>query len=388
MIYLDNAATSWPKPEIVYQTMDKFLREKGGNPGRGSHSLAAAASQVIDETRLQAARFIHASEIERVIFTLNCTDSINLALKGLLKPGDQVIISGLEHNAVMRPLNKLAAKGVEIVGIPVSPETGTTPAEEIEKAITSRTRLIEMIHTSNVNGVIQPIEEYGSIARQHNLIFMVDAAQSVGHLPIDVSAYNIDLLAFSGHKGTLGPPGVGVLYIGPRINLDTLKEGGTGSFSESKNQPDNLPDKFESGTLNSLGIAGLGAGLKYIMGEGKEKIVAHEQRVTGQLIEGLSGIPGVKLYKAVCGLKQAPVISFNVEGLDPGEAGAVLDQAFEIKVRTGLHCSPEAHRSIGTFPKGTIRLSPGYFNTSQEIEQTIEAIRKLASARKKSSFGM
>jgi cysteine desulfurase family protein len=387
MIYLDNAATSWPKPEIVYQTMDRFLREKGGNPGRGSHSLATAASQVIDETRLLTTRFLGVSEMERVVFTLNCTDSINLALKGLLKPGDRVIISSLEHNAVLRPLNKLAAKGVEIVKIPVSPVTGTTPAEDIEKAITPKTRLIEMIYSSNVNGVIQPIEEYGAVAKRHGLIFMVDAAQSAGHFPLDVSANNIDLLAFSGHKGTFGPPGVGILYISPQINPDTLREGGTGSFSESENQPENLPDRYEAGTLNSLGIAGLGAGLKFIQDEGMEKITAHEERLTRRLIEGLSDVPGVKIYKAVDSLKQAPVISLNIEGLAPGEAGVILDQAFDIKVRTGLHCSPEAHRSIGTFPGGTVRLSPGYFNTSQEIEQTIQAITKLASAGKKVTYG-
>ncbi|HJX34994.1 MAG TPA: aminotransferase class V-fold PLP-dependent enzyme, partial [Desulfatiglandales bacterium] len=214
MIYLDNAATSWPKPEIVYQTMDSFLRKKGGNPGHGSHSLAEAARHMVDETRMLTARFINAAEIERVIFTMNCTDSINMGLKGLLKPGDHLIISSLEHNAVIRPLSKLVRQGVAVTRIPVSETSGITSAEGIEKAINSKTRLILMNHASNVNGCIQPIEEYGLIARRHNLIFMVDAAQSAGHVPIDVQVANIDLLAFSAHKGTLGPPGIGVLYVG------------------------------------------------------------------------------------------------------------------------------------------------------------------------------
>lgn len=385
MIYLDNAATSWPKPEIVYQTMDRFLREKGGNPGHGSHSLAEAASKVVNDTRLQVARFLRIPETERIVFTLNCTDSINVALKGLLKPGDQVIISSLEHNAVMRPLNKLAEKGVEIIRVPTSRETGYCSVHEIEKSITPKTRLIEMIHASNVNGVIQPIEEYGALARRHDLLFMVDAAQSAGHTHIDVQNANIDLLAFSGHKGILGPPGVGALYISPRISLETSREGGTGSVSESDSQPEKLPDKFESGTLNSVGIAGLGAGIKFILDKGLNNIIKHENDLIQQLIQGLSIIPGVKIYKTTDGAVRVPVVSINVDGYDPGEVGVILDQAFDIKVRTGLHCSPAVHKTIGTFPKGTIRLSPGYFNTEEEIEITLQSIKKIALAKAKSA---
>jgi cysteine desulfurase family protein len=381
MIYLDNAATSWPKPEIVYQTMDKFLREKGGNAGHGSHSLATAAWQTIEETRVLTARFINAPEPERVIFTLNCTDSLNLGLKGLLKPGDHVITSSLEHNAVIRPLNKLVEKGIKVTRIPVSPETGAVSPGELEKAILPETKMIVMVHASNVNGAVQPIESYGEIASRYNLLFMVDAAQSAGHIPLDVRKMNIDLLAFSGHKGTFGPPGVGVLYISPRATPDTLREGGTGTISESEKQPEQLPGKYESGTMNSMGIAGLGGGIKYILSEGLERIHKQEQYFIFSLINGLSTIPGVTIYKSKENQEQAPAISINIQGYEPGEAGVILDQAFDIKVRTGLHCSPEAHRSIGTFPKGTIRLSPGYFNTCRDIERTIEAIRKLAAAK-------
>ncbi|HSW56784.1 MAG TPA: aminotransferase class V-fold PLP-dependent enzyme, partial [Dehalococcoidales bacterium] len=243
MIYLDNAATSWPKPESVYLTMDQFLRNRGGNAGHGSHSLASAAQQVIDETRLLTARFIGAPEVDRLIFTANCTDSINLALKGLLKPGDEVITSSLEHNAVMRPLEKLRQMGITVTQVPVSPHTGYTEPEILEKAITARTRLVAMIHISNVSGVVQPVGEYGAITRKHHVLLLVDAAQSVGHLRLDIVRDNIDLLAFSAHKGPLGPTGVGVLYISPGVNPDTLREGGTGLFSESGSQPEKYPQK-------------------------------------------------------------------------------------------------------------------------------------------------
>jgi cysteine desulfurase family protein len=363
--------------------VDRFLREKGGNPGHGSHSLASAAKQAIDETRLLVVRFINASEMQRVIFTLNCTHSLNLGLKGLLKPGDHVISGSIEHNAVARPLHKLETRGIGVTRVPLSPDSGITSAGDIEAAVGPATRMIVMTHVSNVNGVIQPVEEYGAVARRHNLIFMVDAAQSAGHIPLDVQGAGIDLLAFSAHKGPLGPPGVGVLYISLQVDPGTLCEGGTGTLSESEEQPETLPDKYESGTLNSGGIAGLGAGLKFIQREGLSKISSFELALTRRLIEGLSAIPGVVLYKAKNESLQAPVISINIPGYEPGEAGVILDQAFDIKVRTGLHCAPEAHKSIGTFPRGTVRLSPGYFNTLIEIEQTIRAISQIAGTKNK-----
>jgi len=378
MIYLDNAATSWPKPESVYQTMDEFLRTKGGNPGRGSHSLAVAAKETVEETRMLVARLINAPEMERVIFTLNCTDALNLGLKGLLRPGDHVITSCIGHNSLVRPLRKLEQQGIKITRLPPSLEAGVVSAQDIEEAITKDTKLVVVTHASNVNGVIQPVEEYGVVARKYNLIFMVDAAQTAGKYPIDVQAGNIDLLAFSGHKGLFGPPGTGVLYVSDRVNLDSLREGGTGSYSEMEEQPSALPYKYESGTVNSVGISGLGAGLKYIFKESLEGIRTHEQSLIDRLIQGLSNIPGVTLYTAKDRSKQAPVISLNVEGCEPGEVGAILDQAFDIKVRTGLHCAPAAHKTLGTYPAGTVRLSPGYFNTMEEIDLTIQALEEMA----------
>jgi len=377
MIYLDNAATSWPKPESVYQTMDEFLREKGGNPGRGSHSMAVAARETVEETRMLVARLINAPEMERVIFTFNCTDALNLGLKGLLRPGDHVITSCIGHNSLVRPLRKLEQKGVKVTRLPPSPEAGVVSAQDIEEAITRDTKLVVTTHASNVTGVIQPIEEYGATARKHNLIFMVDAAQTAGKYPIDVQAGNIDLLAFSGHKGLLGPPGTGVLYVGSQVDLDSLREGGTGSYSELEEQPLDLPYRYESGTVNSVGISGLGAGLKFIFSEGREKIQTNHQFLVDRLLEGLSNIPRLILYTAKDRSKQAPIISFNIEGYEPGEVGAILDQAFDIKVRTGLHCAPAAHKTLGTYPLGTIRLSPGYFNTVEEIDVTLQALDRI-----------
>jgi selenocysteine lyase/cysteine desulfurase len=245
--------------------------------------------------------------------------------------------------------------------------------------------MIVIIHASNVNGVILPVEQYGAIARKHNLVFMVDAAQTAGRYPIDVKSSNIDLLAFSAHKSPLGPPGVGVLYISPRVELETLHEGGTGTNSESEEHPVTMPYRFEYGTINSLGISGLGAGLKYILDEGMEKIAAHEHMLTQNLIESLSMITGATVYKSKDEKRQAPVISFNVKGYEPGEVGAILDQAFNIKVRSGLHCAPVAHTALGTFPKGTVRVSPGYFNTQAEIDQTVQAIKEIAEAGEKNN---
>lgn len=382
IIYLDNAATSWPKPESVYQTMDEFLRWKGGNPGRGGHSMATAATEAIEETRMLVARLINAPEMARVIFTFNCTDALNLGLKGLLRPGDHVITSRIGHNSLVRPLRKLEKQGVSITRLPPSPETGVVSTKDIEKTITKTTKLVVITHASNVTGVIQPIADYGAIARKHGVIFMVDAAQTAGNYSIDVEAGNIDLLAFPGHKGLLGPPGTGVLYVGSRVGLDSLREGGTGSHSEQEEQPLELPYRYESGTINSVGISGLGAGLKYIFEEGLEKIRSHEIYLVDRLIDGLSNIPGLILYTARDRSKQAPVISCNIEGYESAEVGTILDQAFDIKVRTGLHCAPAAHRTLGTYPLGAVRLSPGYFNTEKEIALTLQAMKKIARTKR------
>lgn len=374
MIYVDNAATSWPKPESVYAATDRFFRNKAGNPGRGGHSMAEAASEAIRETRALVARLINTPKAYRVFFTLNCTDSLNIGLKGLLKPGDHVVTDSIGHNSVIRPLRKLEKQGVTITMLRPCPETGSVSPDEMEAAIDEKTRLIAITHASNVTGVIQPIEKYGEIARRHNVIYMVDAAQTAGVYPIDTQACNIDMLAFSGHKGLFGPPGTGVLFVGERVDLDTLREGGTGSYSEMEIQPEVLPDRFESGTANSIGIAGLGVGLKLIDHVGMEKIRDHEENLTRCLIDGLSRIEGVTLYISPDRSRQAPVVSFNLFGYLAREVGQLLDESCDIKVRTGLQCSPLIHRILSTFPTGTVRISPGYFNTEEEVETVIHAI--------------
>lgn len=380
MVYVDNASTSWPKPESVYLAMDEFLRNNAGNPGRGSHSMALAAAEILEETRALLSRLFNIPIPERIIFTLNCTDAINIALKGLLKPGDHVLTDSIGHNSVVRPLKKLEHNRVLVNRLtPLS--NGVLSPKDIATAITEKTRLLVVTHGSNVNGLVQPIEEYGKVAKKYGIAFMVDAAQTAGRISIDVQASNIDLLAFPGHKGLFGPPGTGGLYISERVELDTLREGGTGTFSENEEQPEVFPDKFESGTVNSVGICGLNAGIKFLFKEGLEQIKTKEQKLTERLIQGLSQIDGVSIYRAGDGVEQAPVISFNIEGYQPTEVGVILDQAFDIKVRTGLHCAPSIHRLIGTFPHGTVRLSPGYFNTEEEMDTVIDAIEKIAKSR-------
>jgi cysteine desulfurase family protein len=377
MIYLDNAATSWPKPEVVYSTTDRFFREKAGNPGRGGHGMAQAAGEVIRETRSLVARFVNAPKPYRVFFTLNCTDSLNMALKGLLKPGDHVIVDSVAHNSVMRPLQKLEGRGVALTRLGPARESGCVSPEHIEAAIRSGTRLLVTTHASNVTGVIQPIAEYGEIARKHNITYLVDAAQTAGVYPLDVQACNIDMLAFSGHKGLFGPPGTGVLFVGERVDLETLREGGTGSYSEMETQPLVLPDRFESGTANSIGISGLGAALRFIEDTGMDKIRSHEEKLTRHLIDRLSALKPVKLYISPDPSLQAPVVSFNVFGYLPHDISRLLEESYDIKVRAGLHCSPGSHRILSTFPTGTVRISPGYFNTEEEIETVIEAIAEI-----------
>ena len=380
MIYLDNAATSWPKPEAVYLAMDEFLRTGAGNPGRGGHSLAVAAEKVIAETRVLVARRINSPEVKRVIFTQNCTDSLNLGLKGLLQAGDHVITSRIGHNSVARPLRKLESRGVKVTRLPCDPETGVLAPGDIEDAITEDTKLVIVTHGSNVSGVVQPIEEYGAIVRRHGRVFLVDAAQTAGTYPVDVQAANVDLLAFSGHKGLLGPPGTGVLYVGDRVALDSVREGGTGSNSEREEQPESLPDRYESGTPNTVGIAGLGAALRYIFEQGLSEIRSYELGLLIRLREGLARIPGVSLYGPRDPSVQVPVVSFNLRDWEPAEVGAILDQAFDIKVRTGLHCAPAAHRTFGTYPGGTVRISLSCLNTVEDVDAVVEAVGKIASS--------
>ena len=376
MIYLDNAATSFPKPEVVYTAMDRFLRQCGANPGRGGYRLALAAEQEIEETRRLLARMFGIRQPHRLVFTFNATHALNIALKGLLRPRDHVITSSMEHNSVNRPLRALEARGVSVTRILCSPR-GELDVDDVRRAITSRTRLIAITHASNVTGTLLPVAELGSLARDHDLLLLVDAAQTAGVYPIDVEELQIDLLAFPGHKGLLGPPGTGGLYIGPRAHPEPLMEGGTGSHSDSDRQPPELPRRHESGTLNFAGLAGLGAAVRFIGESGLDCIRKHHVALTTRLAEGLREIPGVRVYGPSEPEQGVGVLSFTVSAWEPLDLAAVLDESFDIACRAGLHCAPHAHRTLGTYPQGTVRFSPGFFNTLQEMDTVVECLARV-----------
>ena len=376
MIYLDNAATTWPKPPAVEKAMIETLREKGANPGRGSHRLSLAAGRLVYHTRELLAGLFNVRDPSRIVFTLNCTEALNLALKGLLKQGDHVLTSGMEHNSMIRPLRALSASGVEYTVVPCNQQGELNP-DDLEQALLPNTRLIALNHASNVTGTLLPIAEAGLLARRHGLMFLVDAAQTAGIFPIDVEALNIDLLAFPGHKGLYGPPGTGGLYVRDGISLTPLRYGGTGSQSESEEQPEIMPEMFESGTMNTVGIAGLGAGVEFLLQEGMDRIREQEIALLEQLRSGLAAIPGMIMYGP--GMQpQAPVLSVNIRGNDSGEVAFLLDRIHQIGVRAGLHCAALAHRTLGTTRQGTVRFGLSYFNTDEEIRQAIAAMAELS----------
>jgi len=376
-IYLDNAATSWPKPEAVYLAIDNFNRNIGANPGRGTTDSALASSMLILETRELLARLFNIDDPLRIAFTLNITEALNVALKGILQPGDHLIISSMEHNALVRPASLLTETGIELSIIPCS-KMGLLDIAAINKAIRKNTKMVGLLHASNVTGTIQPIEEIGRICRENSILFLVDSAQSAGVLPVDVPRQNIDILTFTGHKGLWGPQGTGGIYVRPGIDVKPLKEGGTGSRSRDVRQPDFMPDCLESGTLNTPGIVGLGAGVRFILDRGAAVIRLHEQKLTEILRQSLKKIAGLKIYGPPERNDCTAVISFTLADIDSAQLSFLLDKEFGIVTRGGLHCSPLAHQTIGTLEQGTCRLSPGFFNTEQEMEPVIKAITTIA----------
>jgi len=384
MIYFDNAATSWPKPPVVIEAMSHFLREVGASPGRSGHRQAVAASRIVYNAREALAQLFNAPDPLRIVFTHNVTEALNLCLQGYLRPGDHLIISSLEHNAVMRPVRALEQQGVEVTSVACSP-AGVLDPSDIEAAIRRNTAMIALNHASNVTGALLPVAQVGRIARRHGLIFLVDAAQTAGAYPIDVQADGIDLLAFTGHKSLYGPTGTGGLVIGERVDvnrLSPLKRGGTGSRSEREEQPDFLPDRFESGTLNAVGLAGLGASVRWLMEQGIAAIREHEIALTQELIAGLMEMPNVTVYGPLDAQKQTATVSFNVAGLQPSEVGERLDQEYGILCRVGLHCAPAAHKTMGTFPGGAVRFGLGFFNTIEEVQTALAAVNELTGSVK------
>ena len=383
MIYLDSAATSWPKPPGVVEAMTHFLTEVGANPGRSGHRLSIEASRVVYAAREAVAELFNAPDPLRVVLAANVTEGLNLALRGLLRPGDHVITSSMEHNSMMRPLRALERQGIEVTVVPCSAQGMLAPTD-IDAAIRPNTTLIALNHASNVIGTVLPIAKAGRIARQHNLLLLVDAAQTGGAYPIDVQADAIDLLAFTGHKSLLGPMGTGGLVVGERVDvaqMEPLKRGGTGSHSEHEEQPDFLPDLCESGTPNAVGLAGLQAGVRWVLERGVDAIRAHEVTLTQRLIDGLRDIDGVTVYGPLDAELQTSTLSFNVAGLEPSEIGLRLDEEYEIMCRVGLHCAPAAHKTMGTFPVGTVRFGLGVFITQEDVKTTIQAVKSLANRR-------
>ncbi|SEA15661.1 cysteine desulfurase family protein [Desulfuromusa kysingii] len=377
-IYLDNAATSHPKPDSVYVAVAEALRS-GGSPGRGHYQQAMSAERLVFETRELLAEFFNAGSSDRFVFTANATTAINQALFGLLKPGDRVVTTMVEHNAVSRPLRALQDRGVVVVKVAADPQSGSVSESALQQACLSEpTRLLVVNHCSNVIGSIQPITNLGRWCHDHGILFMLDGAQSAGYLPIDFQALHIDLFAAPGHKGLLGPQGTGFLYVQEDIELTPLIYGGTGANSHSDLQPPFLPERFESGTQNLPGIAGLLAGLRFLVETGVDTIRAREVALSDRIIKGFASLERVKLYGPDDAMFRGGAISFNIADRDPAEVGFALDQQ-QISVRVGLHCAPDAHRSIETYPTGTVRVSPGYFTTDAEVESFLQVIQGLCN---------
>lgn len=387
MIYLDNAATSFPKPPSVYEGATRFLQTLGANPGRGGHKMAVGANRMIEDTRLELARFFHAGDTpERMIFTMNCTDGLNIAIKGLVhalaakgKP-IHVITSHLEHNSVSRPLHQFERDGlITLSKVPNSADGYISP-DDVAAAFTTATRLVVLTHCSNAIGSLQPVSDIGKIVRERDAFFLVDAAQTAGLEAIDVKAALIDLLAFPGHKALFGYPGTGGLYVGPRVELLPWREGGTGGDSKHPVQPGEFPHRLEGGTHNTVGIASLKEGLAFINATGRERIRAHEHALGERLLHALRDISKVTIHGPKNSTNRVSTISFTIQGYPAQDVGAILDDSFDIAVRPGLHCAPYCHKQLGTYPDGTVRASIGFFNAESDVDALIDAVKQIASA--------
>lgn len=381
-IYLDNAATSWPKPVEVYDAVDRYQREIGAAAGRGSYRESISVDDALRRARQSLARLLGGVEPKQIAFAFNGTDALNIALHGLLRPGDHVVTTVVEHNSVLRPLRFLAARGVRVTRVNCD-SAGVVSPDAVSEAITAGTRLVAVSHASNVTGAIQPIEAIGAIAREHGALMLVDAAQSMGHLPVSYRDLPVDVVASSGHKGLMGPLGTGLLYLRPGIEdqVRPLRQGGTGTSSDHDEQPSSLPEKYESGNHNVPGLVGLAAALEFIERRGFKSLRSHELELSAQLLDGLRSIPQVTVYGPDDPAGRLGVVSFHVQGYNPQELATLLDAAYGVQVRAGLHCAPLMHRSLGTLATGgTVRMSTGALTTAGEIERAVEAVGEIASA--------
>jgi cysteine desulfurase family protein len=385
---MDNAATSFPKPRAVWEAMQRYAAECGASAGRGAYAEAMESAAILTQCRRKLNRLFNGENPDHFIFTFNCTDGLNLAIHGLLGRSEnaRVICTAVDHNSTLRPLHALAEQKIiqrTIVG--VDPKTGLVDPEDIRRAIQKNTRLIVITHASNVTGTVQPIREIAAIARQHDIPLLVDAAQSAGHLPIDIQNDGIDLLAAPGHKGLLGPLGTGFLYIRPCLEkiIQPMRQGGTGSVSEEDRQPDFMPDRYEAGSHNAIGIAGLDAGLAWILERGIDKIATHERELIGTFLDGIDGVPGLQILGPPGVKNRVGVFSVRVEGYEPNELAAVLETSYGILTRAGLHCAPLIHETLGTLTTGgTTRLSFSPFLTSQDVQYAADALAAIAMEEK------
>jgi len=384
ILYLDNAATSFPKPDTVMAAMIAYQQNIGANPGRSGHGRSVEAGRIVFETREALARLFHIEDPLRIALTKNATESLNIVLQGGLKPGDSVITSGMEHNSVMRPLRFLEGRGVELSVVPCSPR-GELEPDDVRKALRKNTRMVVLTHASNVTGTILPVEAVGALLRDRpEVLFCVDAAQTAGALPIDVEKMRIDLLAFTGHKSLFGPQGTGGLYIreGLENKISPLMMGGTGSRSEFEQQPVFMPDRYESGTPNTIGIAGLGAGVSFVLEQTVGTVRDQEERLISRFLSGLRDLrDDVIVYGPQDASRQTAVVSFNIRDVSASDAASYFEDNRGILCRPGLHCAPSAHRTIGTFPRGTIRFSFGFFNTQQDVDDACTALRELVKRK-------
>ena len=391
--YMDHAATSFPKPRSVVDAMVRYQTELGASPGRGAYAEAKESAALLQTCRERINRLLNGASPDHVIFTLNTSDALNLAIRGLVRPGDHVVTTWLDHNSVLRPYNALAERGdIEQTRVKCDPVTGLVDPADIRRAVRKNTRLIACVHGSNVTGTLQPVRDIGAVARECAVPFLVDAAQTAGHVPIDVQADHIDLLAAPGHKGLLGPLGTGFLYIRPGVEkmMRTVREGGTGSRSDLDVQPDFMPDRFEPGSHNAIGLVGLSEGVKWILDRGVDTLWAHERELIKQMIDGLGGgwaghtdaeaaMPGLTLYGPPGVADRCAVFSVRIDGFDdPVGLAERLEADFGILTRAGIHCAPLAHKTVGTHAGGgTTRLSFGPFTTVQDVKYACDALGQL-----------